>query len=255
MRVLVTTLLLASAGCSMTPIPSAVGKWHQEARRDVPALEQIVKPGDILFRLSGTQLAGGLIDFSKTVAKNTESQLSHATLVYRVEPDGVVVVDMTPTGIARRYLSDWYMDGSANIAVCRLKPEYAHLIPQVLAEAEKLVARHVLYDDKFDADNDRFYCTEVVDYCFRKVGHPLAPRIRIKDFPRYDLVMHIGCMVGGIDNQHEVAIAGNERIGLFSSPLLEPVLDWRGRKPGDRPAEEPFPTFVSNEPTEAAAAW
>jgi hypothetical protein len=229
MRIFFLTPLVLAAGCQMSPIPSDIGAWREEARRDVPALEPVLKEGDIVFRLSQTQLAGGLLDFSKTVADATNSDMSHATLVYRVQPDGVVLVDVTPAGVARRYLVDWYLDGTDNIVVRRLKPEYAHLIPQVMAELRKLVAQDVLYDDKFVQNDDRYYCTELVDHCFRAIGHPLAERIRIKDLPRYGMAMRLMCMVGGIDKRNKVAFAGNERIGLFSSPMLETVLDLRAR--------------------------
>jgi len=222
-------LLLASLGCHMTPVPRRTAQFHEQARREVPVLEQIVQPGDIVFRLSNTELAGGLVDFSQAVAKCTESYLSHAAIIYHVGPDGAMIVDMTPQGIQRRYVIDWYVDGTKNLVVRRLKPEYRFLIPRVLDEMDKLLARDVMYDDKFDPDNDRYYCTELVDRCFREVGYPLAPLIRIRDFPQYDLLMSTGCLVGGIDTRNLAAVAGNEHIGLFSSPMLETVMDLRGR--------------------------
>jgi hypothetical protein len=243
MRIIALSPLVLAAGCQLSPIPSSIGVWHDHARRDVPVLERVLKEGDIVFRLSKTQLAGGLLDFSKAVADATESRMSHAALVYRVQPDGVVLVDVTPAGTARRYLIDWYFDGSENIVVRRLKPEYADLIPRVMAELQKLIAEDVLYDDKFVPNDDRYYCTELVDYCFRATGHPLASRIRIKDLPQYGAVMHIGCILGGIDNRNEVAIAGNERIGLFSSPMLETVLDLRVQP--DPVASQPRSFLVS----------
>ena len=39
--------------------------------------------------------------------------------------------------------------------------------------------------------------------------------------------MYIGCAIAGINMNNLVAVAGNERIGLFSSPMLETVLDLR----------------------------
>jgi hypothetical protein len=226
-RRLLLVFSLLAGGCQMTPIPKSIEKWHERAGREVPVLEPVLKEGDIIFRLSQTMLAGGLVDFSRTIADATESDLSHASLVYHVGPDGIVLLDVSPVGISRRYLKDWYHDGTSNVVVRRLRPEYQYLIPQVLAEADRLLARDVLYDDKFVPDDDRFYCTEMVDQCFRATGHPLADRIRIKDFPRNGAVMYIGCAIGGIDMNNPAVVAGNERIGLFSSPMLETVLDLR----------------------------
>ena len=99
---------------------------------------------------------------------------------------------------------------------------------------------------KFIPDDDRFYCTEMVDHCFRTTGHPLAERIRIKDFPNNGLVMYIGCAVGRIDMNNQAVVVGNERIGLFSSPMLETVLDLRAA-PGSSPPDSK-PVLASYRP-------
>jgi hypothetical protein len=231
---LLASILLA-AGCQMTPVPASIEKWRARARRDVPLLTAVLKEGDVLFRFSNTPLAGGLVDFSKTVADATDSDFSHAALVYRVTPDGVVLLDVSPVGISRRFLSDWYRDGTRNVVARRLRPEYQYLIPEVLAEAEKLIDRDVMYDDKFVPDDDRFYCTEMVDHCFRATGHPLAERIRIQDLPNKGIALYIICAVGRIDLSSPVVVAGNDRIGLFSSPMLKTVLDLRAAPPAPSP--------------------
>jgi len=207
-------------GCRLSPISSEVGFWHQKAQENIPHLRQIVREGDIVFRLSQTQLAGGLIDFSKEIAKATHSRFSHAVLVYRVEEDGIILADITPNGVARRYMIDWYIEGCKVLAVKRLKPEYEHLVPVVLEEARRVIEQDLLYDDKFIPDDNRFYCSEFVDHCFRKAGYPLAPRIKIKDWPSYNLLAFSVCLIGGIDANNETAIVGNDEIGLFSSPML-----------------------------------
>lgn len=239
---LLTVSALLAAGCQMTPIPVSVEKFNEQAKQDVPVLEPVLKEGDIIFRLSRTPLAGGLVDFSKVVAEATESDLSHAALVYRVAPDGIILVDVSPVGISRRYLVDWYQDGTWNTVVRRLRPEYQYLVPLVLGEVDRLIAEDVLYDQKFIPDDDRFYCTEFIDHCFRVAGRPLAPRIRIKDFPNNGLVMYIGCAIGGIDMNNEVVVAGNQRIGLFSSSMLETVIDLRTSPPTASPRPDPVLT-------------
>ncbi len=237
-RYLLLASILLTAGCQMTPIPASIEKWRAQAKRDVPIVEPSLKEGDILFRLSTTLLAGGLVNFSKTIADATESDLSHAAIVYRVTDEGTILVDVSPVGISRRYFSDWYRDGTYNFVVRRLRPEYQYLVPKVLAEADKLIAKDVPYDDKFVPDDDRFYCTEMIDHCFRAVGQPLAERIRIKDFPNNGLVMYIGCAVGRINMNNEAVIVGNEKIGLFSSPMLETVLDLRTTPAESNPRQE-----------------
>ncbi len=220
-------LVIFLVGCRFNPIAEETENWHKQARNEVEQIRQVVKPGDVIFRLSSVPLLGGLVDFSQEVRKATRSDFSHAVLIYRVEPSGVLLADVTASGVTRRYLIDWYMDPSKNVVIKRLKPEYQHLIPLVLSEIEKVIQKDWPYDDKFVPDDERFYCTELVDYCFREIGYPLANRVKIKDFPESKIFVSVGCILSGIDINNEVTIAGNDEFGLFSSPMLETILDLR----------------------------
>lgn len=227
MKFFLLLLFLFPLGCSVTPVPENIEQLHREAKEIVPLIEQNLQPGDIIFRLGSTQLLGGLIDFSKEVAKATQSDFSHAAIVYQVLADGAILVDVTNTGVARRYIIDWYLDGTSHVVVKRLKPEYLSYIPLVLAELTKQIKIDGLYDEKFISYDNKYYCTELTDQCFRVAGIPLAPRIRIKDFPKYNLLIASGCVIGGIDANAEVAVVGNNQIGLFSSNKLYTILNLR----------------------------
>lgn len=231
-RFLIFIVICLCAGCSLSPVPEDMDSRLQQVRQIVPALSKNLKEGDIIFRLGETQLLGGALNFSKLVADATESNFSHAVLVYRIVEDGVVLADITPTGIARRYISDWYMDGTTNIVVKRLKPEFATYIPSVLNCLKTRIEEQVLYDSKFNANDNKYYCTELVDDCFRKVELPLADKIRICDFPKYNWVFWLGCLIGGIDTNSEVVVVGNDKIGLFSSNKLYTVIDLRNKDGG-----------------------
>ena len=214
----------------MSPIPRNIAQIHARSQIEVPILKEVLKEGDIIFRLSSTQLLGGLVDFSKEIANATKSDFSHAVLVYKIENNEVILADVTPAGVTKRFLVDWYLDKSTNIVVKRVRSKYRRLIPIVLNEATKIIKKDVLYDDHFIPDDDKFYCTELVDHCFRIIGHPLANRIKIKDWPNYNLLVFFGCLFGNIDANNEVVVAGNEEIGIFSSSMLETVLDLRRTK-------------------------
>jgi len=227
MQRLIISIFLLCLGCNLTPIDSDIEEWHQKTHRDIPILRQIIREGDIVFRLSNTQLAGGLIDFSQEIAKATDSDFSHAVLVYEKTPTGIILADITKNGVERRYLIDWYIQRTYNLVIKRLKPQYRYLIPEVLSKAKEAINDDMPYDDKFITEDDRFYCTELVDHCFRSIGHPLAPRIKIKDWPNYNLLILTCCFFGNINVNNEVVIAGNDEIGLFSSDMLETIIDWR----------------------------
>jgi hypothetical protein len=236
---LIGVLALWSAGCALSPIPRDIRERHTEAARLAAELEPVVQQGDVIFRLSSTSVAGNLVDFSRGVANLSESDFSHAVLVMRADETGVLLVDVTAYGVERRYLIDWLMDHSNNIVVKRLRPAYRHLIPEVVRELEIVVANDSLYDDSFTPDNDTYYCTELVDHIFRKVGKPLAERISLKELPQYNLFVAVCCMIGGINTDSEVVVAGNEKIGLFSSPMLETVIDLRPHSAAIATAGEP----------------
>ena len=241
---LIGFLALWSSGCVLSPIPRDIRERHSQAARSAAALRPIVQQGDIIFRLSSTSVAGNLIDFSRGVANLSESDFSHAVLVLRADETGVLLVDVTAHGVERRYLIDWLMDHSSNIVVKRLRPAYRHLIPKVLRELEIVIKEDNLYDDTFTPDNDVYYCTELVDHIFRKVDQPLAERISVKELPRYSLFVAVCCMVGGISPDREVVVAGNEKIGLFSSPMLDTVIDLRPNSTAEATAAESVVTAV-----------
>jgi len=215
------------AGCAMSPIPSDIEEMHDRAARDAALLRPVLQQGDIIFRLSNTSVAGNLINFSRSVAKLSDSEFSHAVLVLSADKNGALLADVTAHGVERRYLIDWHMDCSSNIVVKRLRPEYRYLIPKVMQELENVVESDNLYDRRFTPDDDVFYCTELVDHVFRKLDHPLAKRIRVNQLPHYNLFVAICCGIGGINVDNEVVVVGNDKIGLFSSPMLETVIDLR----------------------------
>ena len=224
MRFFILSFCLLCA-CNLTPVDNSLHERHEQTKSEVAHIRSFIQEGDIVFRLSHTQLAGGLIDFSQEVAKATESKFSHAVLVYEVRDDGVILADVTADGVARRFLIDWHLEGCDNLAIKRLKPEYEFLIPMVLAEAKKLIDKDCLYDDKFIPGDNLIYCTEFVDECFRNIGYPLADRIVINSWPKYNLLIMFGCAAGGIDTNNESVISGNDKIGLFSSPMLYTIYE------------------------------
>lgn len=225
---IISLLFIFQCGCSLTPVPKNIEQLHQDSIKTTEIVQPLLKEGDIIFRLSQTKLLGGLIDFSKTVANGTESDFSHAVLVYRVLDDGVILADITNTGVARKYLIDWIMDGpTTNVVVKRLKSEYSSYLPIVLYNLRQKIDEDVLYDTKFNSADNKYYCTELVDECFRLADCPLANKLKIKDFPKYNWFFALSCFVGGIDVNAKVVVVGNDKIGLFSSDKLETVIDLR----------------------------
>ncbi len=221
-------------GCNASPIPRNIELLHQRAHEDYLAVRDIVKAGDIIFRMGNQPVLGGLVDFSKETAQMADSDFSHACIVIQADNEGVgtsaglLVADTSVYGIERSFFRDWHIEGTENLVIKRLKPEYDFLVPQALNTIDLLLDQDVLYNESFEYNNKTFYCSQVVDYAFRVNGYPLSNLVRLKDFPNYGFIFHgLGCLIGGVDPNTEVALPGNDEIGLFSSSMLETVIDLR----------------------------
>ena len=237
-------ILLSAIGGVMTgcasPIPRDMEFRQQRAREDYLAVRDVVKAGDIIFRMGRQPIFGGLVDFSKTSAQMADSDFSHASIVIqahngespRTNPSaGLLVADATVYGVERKFFRDWHITGTRNLVVKRLKPEYWFLIPQVLETVGEILERDALYNENFVYNDEKFYCSQMVDFAFRINGYPLSDLVSIRDFPNYGPLFHgIGCLISGIDPGEKVAVPGNDRIGLFSSAMLETVIDLRTQK-------------------------
>ncbi len=214
-------------GCSISPIPDNISILHESTKNLVPILTDILEEGDMVFRIGRAQVAGGKINFSRLVADLAESDFSHASLVYRKIPEGVIMLDVGIMGLERKFLNDWLMAGSENIVVKRLSQDHRHLLPDLMYQIDKIIEEDGLYDEKFVSLDDKYYCTEVVDHCFRAIGQPLATKNRIMDLPGYSVIHWLACSIAKINPQEFVVVAGNDNIGLFSSPLHETIADFR----------------------------
>lgn len=225
-------LLSLATGCQVSPVPSGIEELHAEANQVSHAIEPFLEEGDVVFRLSRIEVINGLADFGQLVSHWTESPFSHVGMVYRKTPDLTVMVDTSTYGIERKSLVDWCIQGPKHVVVKRLRPEYRHILPAVMKQMDALVAKDVLYNETFGRQvEDRYYCTEIVDLCFRNAGYPLAPRVKIGDLPNIKpwYVKGIYGAVGaarGIDLDTEVAVCGNDRYGMFSSPMLYEVANF-----------------------------
>ncbi|MFQ5461578.1 MAG: YiiX/YebB-like N1pC/P60 family cysteine hydrolase [Phycisphaerae bacterium] len=214
----------------MSPVPKRIDEYFQAAHELYAKVNPVLQEGDIIFRRGHLRLLGGLVNYSQLLSWWAESPFAHAGIVLQQVDDTFVVVDSGPYGIKRVFLIDWLIAGPENVVVKRIRPADRDKIPQLLAAVRDLVERDVLHDDKYITGDDRFYCTEIVDHCFREIGLPLAPKIAMRDMPnihRWDLrgLFEIIAIVAGLDLSHEVAIAGNEEIGMYSSPVLVEVLN------------------------------
>lgn len=228
---IITFFVICLAGCSLSPVPVDIENRHSRAKNHRKVIEHLLQPGDLIFRQGEALVAGGQVNFSALVAEISNSDFSHAVIVHKIVDGEAILTDVSVLGLQRFFFIDWLMDGQKNLVVKRLNPEHRHLLPTVLYNLDQLVEDDPLYDDKFgDGSDGKFYCTGAVDRIFRMSGLPLAEKVRMRDLPNFDKMW---ILIGVVEPflsfnlDSEVAIAGNDDIGLFSSPYLETVIDLR----------------------------
>lgn len=134
------------------------------------------KTGDLLFQ----DIDCG--NFCEAIEKVTQSygnkRFSHVGLARRkADTTQVEVLEAVSAGV-RIVPLDTFLKRSNKVMVGRLKKEYQNLIPNALSFAETLVGKS--YDDVFDINNNKYYCSELVYFAFKKANNnqdvfPLAP--------------------------------------------------------------------------------
>ncbi len=219
-----------AGGCRFSPIPIKIDEYYRAAHECYPKVNDVLEVGDLVFRKGHFFICNGPVDYSSFLSHWCESPFSHIGMVYQKVGDTWVILNTDAHGIKRTFLIDWLIEGPENIVVKRLKPEHRDKIPLIIKEAGKLLDRDVLHDAHYLAETERFYCTEIMDYCFREAGLPLAPLIRIRDLPKighwYTLPWyHIVGLVAEIDLDNAISVCGNESYGMYSSPALMEVLN------------------------------
>jgi len=237
--VLVPVLLLLS-GCHTTgrlnwsdvdPFPDANQRFfwgnNQSLWRNWGA--ENLQSGDILFVQGESRILMGLVNFSRICTELADSKFSHVALVSR-ENDGLVVYDTVVGGPRRIPFDDFVADRRIwKVAVKRLRPEHQSHVPVAIAYCRQAHQSKTDFDEDFQLNNDRLYCTELIELAFRHAGLPLSEPIRIDELPGYELVSEptkrLVQTATSIEMDQEVLLPGNDSIGIWANPRLDLVLD------------------------------
>ena len=118
------------------------------------------------------------------------------------------------------------------IGVKRLKAGQQHRVPGIVEYCRKAYDRQVPFDSEFRMDDEAVYCVEMTEKAFRSQGLALSEPVRIGDWENladYTLTALAIPRVSGlfverpITLEQPVYLPGNERHGVWASPLLETV--------------------------------
>ena len=261
--VLSALALAAGAGCrgtgettdTMVPRGFRGNAWGPQAnaaraRREIPTVpnnpdmavwddwgRRNLRDGDILFRMGDARAASGVFPFSKVSAAIADSRFSHTGIV-AIEAEGPVVYDTTTTGPQRQPFPIWVLDTRGSFAVKRPKPAYQASAATAVAFCRDVYQRQVPFDFNMKLGDDRFYCIELTERSYRQAGLPLSQPIRLDHLPRYaeyPWTVRLMKLATSMVPHQEAYIIGNERVGIWSSPVLDLVYE----APHSRPPGSP----------------
>lgn len=205
----------------MTPKMKAWDKWGRA----------VLKEGDIVFRRGDAYVLFGKFPFSRWLANASGSPFSH-TGVVAIEDGEPVVYDTTHSSVRRQPFYIWILDNVGQVGVKRLKAEHRSHIPEVIAFCRKLFVEQPPFDFELDLDDKAFYCLEMTEKAYRAANLKLSEPIRIGDMEhasQHPLVLIMfqtltpWVLQKGLTPEHQIFLPGNERHGIWASPLLETV--------------------------------
>lgn len=132
--------------------------------------------GDLIFQES----TDGAVDKAiKGVTGSIEGyHFTHVGIVYIDHNNHVMVLEATPPKVKVTPLHEFLFPDNERKSppksvVGRLKSDYRKYIPEALREGLSLVGKD--YDDIYDLDNDKYYCSELIYFMFLKAngGQPV----------------------------------------------------------------------------------
>jgi hypothetical protein len=214
-----------SAG-ELPPLPMnpAMLRWNRWGR-------DVLREGDIVFRLGDARALRGLFALSWFIARATGSPFSHTGIV-AIENGSAVVYDSSEEGVRRMPFEAWMIECVGSMGVKRLKPEHRRHIPGVIGYCRQVFEQQVPFDFEFRLDDSALYCLELTEKAFRSQGLKLSEPARIGDweqltsFPLTALLMPgaTRLVVGRpITLEQPVYLPGGDRQGAWASPMLETV--------------------------------
>jgi hypothetical protein len=206
----------------MTPHMARWDRWGRQVLRD----------GDIIFRLGDARLLHGFFPMSRFLANCSNSRFSHTGIV-AIEREGPVVYDTTRPAVSRQPFCVWILDNVGSIGVKRLKPEYRGAIPDVLGYCRKVFQEQLPFDYDLSLDDRALYCIEMTEKAFRAAGIELSKPIPLGDMERapefpvcfFGLALASRYMLERpLNAETLVFFPGNERHGTWSARQLMTVV-------------------------------
>ena len=211
----------------MPPIVATphMARWDRWGR-------QVLRDGDIVFRLGDARIGRGYFPMSRFLARASNSKFSHTGIVV-IEEEGPVVYDTTRTSVNRQPFCVWILDNIGSIGVKRLRPEFKDAIPQVVGYCHRVFEEQIPFDYELSLDDTALYCIEMTEKAFRSAGIELSRPIRLGDMERASdfPIQMFGIRFASnyvlehpLTFDHLVYFPGNERHGIWAATQLMTVV-------------------------------
>jgi hypothetical protein len=198
--------------------PSQLACWEAFARVHI-------QDGDLLFR-RGKAITPLSKLASRAIAKISGGPFSHDGLCHW-DGDTLFVYDAEQEGIRKVPFAFWMLDTrDGTLAVKRLKEPYRHAIAAAIAYCDDAYQRQVPFDTGLRPDDERLYCSEMIEKAFASGGVRLSCPVPIRCLPNFAHYRWLAPLVERFSEfRTEVAVwaPGNDCYGTYSSPYLELV--------------------------------
>ena len=214
-----------SAG-KLPPLPSnrEMGRWNQWGR-------EVLRQGDIVFRLGDARSCAAWFR-SAGSSPGRPAAPSRTPASSRSRTDRRWFMTARPRESSASHSRSGCSTALGPLGVKRLKPEHRERIAGVIGYCRIAYERQVPFDSGFRMDDDSLYCLELTEKAFRSQGLALSEPVRIGDWEylaSFPLTAFLIPPVSGlvldrpITLEQPVYVPGNERHGVWASPLLETV--------------------------------
>jgi hypothetical protein len=197
-----------------------------------------IQDGDILFRY-GQSYKPYEIATSRIIAGVEDNRFSHDGIAHW-EDDTLYIYDAEPApqGVRKVPFDFWVLDvADKSLVIKRLRPEFQSYIPLAVAYCEDVYQRQVPFDDALRLDDEKLYCSEMIEKAYRSAGLVLSDPIPITCLPHYrrwSVITPLVQTVTPIRVTNEIFALGNPYYGTFGSPLLETVYEQTPDRRQDR---------------------
>ena len=188
-----------------------------------------VRDGDILFRYGDSNKPYEIFT-SFLISSIEDDRFSHNGIAHW-EGDALYIYDAEPMpqGVRKVPFDFWVLDtAERSLVIKRPRPEIAEAVPQAVAYCEDAWQRQVPFDDALRPDDEKLYCSEMIEKAYRSAGVVLSEPLTIRCMPHYRRWLPIKPLVYAltpIRDDVPVFALGNPHYGTYGSPLLETVYE------------------------------